>query len=137
MYYIQMVTTFRLVDYSARIPGARRKAEVGGKFVILSDGSHECLVMAPRKGFAFHANIVEAFLLEEGRAGRYNSKHDHYDTTGTGWSVLGGGHWRLIGPEALLTLEGTSLAYGSFPREGVRENMEKTGAFPGYRIEIS
>jgi len=118
--------------FGGSIPKERR-----GKFVILASDAGECMVMAPREFAAFHANIVEAFLMDQGRPGRFNAKRDYYYTEGTGWEVLGGGKWNISANDSILALGGTSLAYGDFPEHGIVDKIQLSGAFPGYKVRVN
>jgi hypothetical protein len=128
---------FMLIDYTAGHTGTDTgQTERGGKFIQLTDGEEECLVFSTGRRHPFHANIAEEFLRSRGRAGRYNHKRDHYFTEGTGWEIVGGGHWRLTMADLTVRLAGASLAYGAFKRRGLKKKIETSGAFPGYRVVV-
>lgn len=128
---------FTLIDYTTGQPGGSRgPKERGGKFIQLTDGKEECLVLSTRRRHPFHANIAEEFLLSKGMPGSYNQKRDHYFTEGTGWKVMGGGHWRLTAHDMTVRLAGASLSYGPFEDSGLARKIEKSGAFPGFRVIV-
>ena len=126
----------RIVDYTEKHFRKGAPPERGGKFVQLTDGTQDCLVLSPMGLHPFHANITEAFLLSEGTRGRYNSKRDHYFTGGSGWKVLGGGMWQLSEPEGTIHFGGASLAYGPFVSRGLSRRIKTSGAFDGFQVIV-
>ena len=127
---------FKIVDYTEEHFRKGAPPERGGKFVQLTDGTQDCLVLSPMDLHPFHANITEAFLLSKGTQGRYNSKRDHYFTETTGWKVLGGGVWRLSEPEGTIRFGGASLAYGPFVSRGLARRIKTSGAFEGFQVIV-
>lgn len=127
---------FKIIDYTEEYFRNNAPAERGGKFVQLTDGTQDRLVLSPMDLHPFHANITEAFLLSEGTQGRYNQKRDHYFTEKTGWEVLGGGVWRLSEPEGTISFGGASLAYGPFVSRGLAARIKTSGAFKGFRVIV-
>ena len=126
-----------VIDNSAQVYPGAMPDEREGKFVQLTDGTRQVIVFSPIKLHPYHANIAEAFLRQEGiTKGSYNSKRDHFNPVNTGWQILGGGTWRVIEKEKQLSMGGASQAYGPFIEEGLREIMESSPAFKGYKVKI-
>lgn len=124
---------FILIDYSAEHFGSlpiRR----GGKFIQVIQAHAQYIIMSPRELSVFHANIAERFFNARGIRGRYNHKRDSYHLEHPEWAILGGGHWEVDDETRILTLSGTSMAYGRFHGQGVALHMED--ALPGYKVII-
>ncbi len=126
----------KIIDYTEKHYRKGAPPERGGKFVQLTDGTRDCLVLSPMDLHPFHANIAEAFLLSEGVSGTYNTKRDNYFTEGSGWQVKGGGLWSLSEPEGTIRFGGASLAYGAFVSRGLARRIEGSGAFKGLKVIV-
>jgi hypothetical protein len=123
-----------LIDYGNVAP---RAAERRGKFIQVRRSDTEYLVLSPRAGAAYHANIAERFFSEMGVPGRYNRKRDSYQVKAPGWSIVGGGHFELNEDWREFRLSGTSMAYGRFDPAGLREKLAASGPLSGYRITVT
>lgn len=124
---------FELQDYSSvhhcRIPEQR-----DGKFIQAFSAKCQYIVMAPKEMCAFHANIAERFFTGLGVNGRYNHKRDEFKVDHSGWTIAGGGHWRIDDAALTLELAGESMAYGRFISNGLARDIES--ALPGYKVII-
>jgi len=131
---------FMLVDYS-RIecegkPLSPKGGQHEGKFVQVRDGSSEYLVLALKSQAAYHANVAERFFSDMGVTGSYDSRRDHYSVKDPGWTIVGGGHWKIDCGRGELELSGVSMAFGGFDRAGLARKLRATGRFKGFDIVI-
>ncbi|GAB4329186.1 MAG: hypothetical protein Kow0074_25540 [Candidatus Zixiibacteriota bacterium] len=86
-----------------------------GKFVHIIGPDDEFLILAPYEMFKWHAQIVSEFcrrhegvsciVLHRGEDARFDVP---------GWTVAGGGHYRLRRGARTLELGGSSKAYGPY-----------------------
>jgi hypothetical protein len=85
-----------------------------GKFVLLVKGNGLHLVLSPLSLTPYHINIVHRYLQMEGRgeveiigmaSGRILSRN---------WTAQGGGYYRILVPERILSLYGKSTAFGKY-----------------------
>ncbi len=90
-----------------------------GKFVLLRQRNQALyVVFSPMSRTPYHADIVESFL-EEFRLAEVNRRDSgHVQVITPGWSVRGGGYYRLSKEAPIqITLFGSSQAYGKFDLE--------------------
>ena len=108
-----------------------------GKFIQITDGNAEYIVLSPKALSAFHANIAERFCEDHGVAGAYRSKKkEYYIIYDPDWQIVGGGFWEINDQEKYLKLEGSSQAYGKFHTDGLAEGLERTEHLQGYRVIV-
>lgn len=107
-----------------------------GKFVQIRDGEKEYLVLSPKDLSTYHANVVERFCTEQGIAGSYNTKRDHYTVSSPNWEVVGGGVWTVDVKEKSLHLTGSSLAYGRYDRRGLQDRLASVRELAAYSVIV-
>lgn len=125
-----------VIDLSPPPEGGTAAATRGGKFVVLSDGAADYLVLSATKIHPYHANIVERFCGDRGIAGRYFKRPTGFFVTDPRWEVLGGGKWEADDGGRRLLLYDESSAYGRFPDERLGERVAATDPFRGFRVTI-
>ncbi|GAB4489895.1 MAG: hypothetical protein OHK006_22080 [Thermodesulfovibrionales bacterium] len=132
---------FLFVDYSGCISAAGASAdcppESYGKFIQVRNSRSEYLVCALTTAMPYHANIAERFFSTQGVPGRFNAKRDFFEVADSGWTVVGGGVWRLTAQEQTLTLSGSSQAYGRFEARGLQENIRRAPGMERLRIIVA
>ena len=108
-----------------------------GKFVHVAGPQDEFLLLSPTEFCKYHAHIVAHFcslrddvsFVPSGDNGRF---------TTPGWSVRGGGRFRLSRMGRLLLLWGSSKAYGAFDSEAIREKFNNDVAgWEKYEIRMA
>lgn len=88
-----------------------------GKFVVLDCRGELHVVFGPVNEFPYHANLVYEYLVTQARAQAVMADGSHCRVTSPGWSILGGGQYRLDDLTHVLHLSEKSTAYGKYPRE--------------------
>ena len=129
-----------VIDYSevyfALLNDAPVPTRRGGKFVVMTNGDRRYAVFSPRELSAYHANVVERFLWQQGIKGRYNEKGDLFRFVSGDWEVEGGGHWELDEAEGILQISGYSKSYGGVDLDGLASQLRQTDAFRAIRVVI-
>lgn len=125
-----------LIDYSriafrSFLPPYRK-----GKFIQVTDGETEYVVLAPYELATHHAMILERFCMQHDVKGIWVRKPSVFRILGGEWEVMGGGHFVIDDEERLLRLFGESTSYGSFDRYGLKRKMATVPVFQGYSIRI-
>jgi hypothetical protein len=106
-----------------------------GKFVLLRHRGTLHICLAERTLAGFHADIVERYCAEHGvPVTRADDRSPA--VPGPELQVLGGGRFELDPHRRTLRLYGVSIAYGSFPRAGLRDMLLASGLLPGYTITV-
>jgi hypothetical protein len=108
----------------------------GGKFVVMTNGDRHYAVFSPRELSAYHANIIERFLQQEGIQGRYNEKGDVFYFSSAEWKVDGGGFWELDESRGLLQLSGNSQSYGGADLQRLAAELNHTDTFRALQVAI-
>lgn len=93
-----------------------------GKFVVLEheseNGQRELhLVLGPVNEFPYHAHIVYEYLVNRGRAMAVMVDGSFCRVSSPGWSILGGGQYRLDDLTHTVHFNEKSTAYGKYPRQ--------------------
>jgi hypothetical protein len=134
------VLLFSLIDYSSvyftNMEKLRVPARRAGKFVQIMNLAFdkEYFVMSPKELSFFHANIVERFCLLNQIAGQYNAKKDFFRIRDGEWAVIGGGVFEIDDEAKVITLSGTSLAYGHFCQDGLKDKLMSSVQLQGYAV---
>jgi len=130
--YVEInVIDYSRVAFRSVLP-LRRK----GKFIQVTDGDTEYVVLAPYELASHHAVILERFCKQQEMKGIWIRKPSVFRILGGEWEVLGGGHFVLDDEERFLRLFGESTSYGSFDRDGLKGKLATVPAFGGYSIRI-
>jgi hypothetical protein len=133
---------FALIDYSSvyfiDIEKGLVPARRAGKFVQIMNLAFdkEYFVMSPKELSIFHANIVERFCLLNQIAGQYNAKKDFFRIRDWEWAVIGGGVFEIDDAAKVIGLSGTSLAYGQFCQDGLKNKLMSSDQLQGYAVNI-
>ncbi|MFH1811820.1 MAG: hypothetical protein ABIJ09_23980 [Pseudomonadota bacterium] len=106
-----------------------------GKFVLLRHEGAVQLCLAARSLASFHAHIVERYCAEQGVAVT-RSDAQGIVIPEPRVQVLGGGRFERDDRLCTLRLYGTSLGYGPFPRDGLRDMLLASAVLPGYTISV-
>ena len=106
------------------------------KFIVMAGDEGRYAAFSPRELSVYHADIVERLLLQHGVRGRYNMKGDVYYYDVPGWTVEGGGLWRLDQRQPALELFGHSASYGRLDLEAVAAELRQAGAFGGAEVTV-
>ena len=107
-----------------------------GKFIVMTGGGGRYAAFSPRELSVYHANVLERLLLRHGIRGQYNMKGDVYDYDAPGWTVEGGGLWRLDGRQGTLEISGRSASYGGVDLEELAGELHRAGAFGGVEVVV-
>ena len=108
-----------------------------GKFVHIVGPSDEFLCFSPRGMAKYHANIAQGFsrrrehlsfiMHPSGEDGRFAT---------AGWTVQGGGRFRLNRAERVLELWGSSKAYGDFDGPDLQEKIKTVPGWKEFEIRV-
>jgi len=107
-----------------------------GKFVHVVGLPNEFLLLSPTGLCKYHAHLVARFCSLRDDVSFLLSGDDGRFTT-AGWSVQGGGRFRLSRSERLLLLWGSSKAFGSFDGEALREKIRVAAGWENYEIRLA
>jgi len=107
-----------------------------GKFIQMTDGETEYVVLAPYELATHHAVVLERFCKQHEVRGMWIRKPSVFRILGGEWEIIGGGHFVIDDEERFLRLYGESTSYGSFDRDGLQGKMATVPAFRGYSIRI-
>jgi len=114
-----------LIDYSPilyeKVHGEPTPPRRTGKFVVISVGEVDYLVLAPMELSAHHAHLVERFAVQHGLDGILNQRGDYFALTDAAGRVEGGGRFEIEEQRGVLRLWGRSEAYGPVPPAKLRE----------------
>ncbi len=109
-----------------------------GKFVHIIGPSHEYLCFSPRGMAKYHANIAQGFsrrrehlsfvMHPSGEDGRFAT---------AGWTVKGGGRFRLNRAKHVLELFGSSKAYGTFDGIELQQKIRKVPGWEEFDVRIA
>ena len=131
---------FIFIDYTGLYFTAVAKtplpAITSGKFVRIRNGTTDYLIFSPKEFTKYHANIVERFCLDKGIEGNYDPEGKRYDILDQSWVVLGGGKYEKDESRKTLRLSDTSLAYGKFETQGLREAISGLPEYAGFTVLI-
>jgi len=135
------IKTLKIIDlsrqYFRKMMGLELPEKRAGKFIQITDGNREYIVLSPKGLYQFHANIAERFCEDRGVVGAYRSKKkEYYIIYDPDWQILGGGFWEINDREKRLMLEGSSQAYGKFHTEGLAKRLEETKKLQEYRVIV-
>jgi len=127
---------FRFIDYTGEffrsvIPPRRK-----GKFVQVTDGETDYVVLAPYELATHHAVILDRFCTLHEVKGAWIRKPAEFRILDGAWAILGGGHFEIDDDARSLRLFGDSMAYGGFDRDGLKEKLSTLPALQGYLIRI-
>jgi hypothetical protein len=106
-----------------------------GKFVLLRLHGQRHLCLAPRGVASFHAQIVERFCAARGLACRSVPAQERPEVAPE-LEVEGGGRYDLDEVGRALRLFGASVAYGPFPRDGLRDLLAASPRLAGYTLLV-
>lgn len=132
-----MPSTNKFVDFSKSYFKNNLPPQRGGKFVMIRGEGTLHLVFSPKGLDSYHANIVERFSLLKGAlAGAYAGGRDYFRLDEPGWTVEGGGYWKIDKAAKKVRFAGESKAYGRFDREALRRLVSGLGEFEGYGVKV-
>ena len=128
-------------DYSAigidRLAAQPSNGVSEGKFVHIIGPADEYLVFAPYERAKWHAQIVTEFcrrhedvsctVLHKGEDARFNVP---------GWTVAGGGHYRLRRVEKTMEMGGSSKAYGPYNDVTLPGKIRTVPGWAEYMISV-
>ena len=119
------------------IDGQPTPAAYEGKFVHIVGPQEEFLVLSPVELTEYHSHIVQRFSRRRADLSSISSPSGEEVRFGTpGWSVKGGGRFRLDRATRTLTLWGSSKAYGRADGAYLREALKTTPGWEGFSVEI-
>ena len=129
-----------LVDYSeltyAYAAATTVPQKRSGKFVQLSHGETEYLVLAPPESASYHADIVEKFCKEREIPGVYNPAGKRFLIHDPSWAIKGGGKFVIDDVEKAILLYDNSMAYGRFDQGGLQEKISEIKKWRDYKVRI-
>lgn len=108
-----------------------------GKFVHIIGPDDEYLVFAPYKLAKWHAQIVIEFCRRHEEASctvLHRGEDARFDLPG--WTVSGGGHYRLRRNEKTLELGGSSKAYGPYNEVTLPGKIRTVPGWAEYTISV-
>ncbi|MDH4161197.1 MAG: hypothetical protein OEW15_00700 [Nitrospirota bacterium] len=107
-----------------------------GKFVQIWNSNEIYLILSPKELTKYHANIVERFCMDKGIEGSYDSRKEKFFIHDKAWHILGGGKFERDGNKKAIKFSDTSMAYGKFKTDGMKEMLAALPEFAGYTIMI-
>ena len=108
-----------------------------GKFVHIVGPDDEYLVLSPTEMTKFHAHIVARFCrLHEELSSSFSASHEKVDIDQRGWRVRGGGRFRIDASAKVITLWGSSKAYGVFDTERILKGLRDAPGYEGHVVHI-
>jgi len=126
----------QVIDYSRVAFGPSLPPRRKGKFVQVTDGETEYVVLAPYELATHHAVILDRFCVQHEVKGAWIRKPAEFRILEGAWAILGGGHFEIDEDARSLRLFGDSMAYGGFDRDGLKEKLAANRDFQGYSIRI-
>jgi hypothetical protein len=109
-----------------------------GKFVHIIGPNDEYLCFSPRGMAKYHANIAQIFsrrreflsfiMHPSGEDGRFATP---------GWTVKGGGRFRLSRTNKTLELWGTSKAYGKFDGPDLQAKIKTVSGWNSFDVQLA
>ncbi len=122
-----------IIDYSSLwfcdINKEPLPAKRNGKFILLINETSRWAVFSPKALSPYHANIAERFCSQQNIPGTYNAAKSKYYISDPTWNINGGGRWDIDDEQNLLTIYGSSDAYGSLDLHGLSRMIEETGKY--------
>ena len=118
-----------------RLGDAKDDGDHEGKFVHIVGPSEEFVVFAPYGTVKWHAQIVIEFCRRHNDASctsLHGGEDARFDIPG--WSVAGGGHYRLNRQARTLELGGSSKAYGHFNAVTLPGKIHTVPGWAEYKI---
>ena len=107
-----------------------------GKFVHVAGPHEEFLLLAPTQMCKYHAHIVAHFCSLRDDVSFVLSGDDGRLTT-PGWSVRGGGRFRLDRTGHRLWLWGSSKAYGAFHGQPICRKLRGIAGWAEYEVQCA
>jgi hypothetical protein len=108
-----------------------------GKFVHIVGPTDEYLVLSPTGLTKFHAHIIERFCqLHAQLSCSLSPSQQEMLIDQRGWSVRGGGRFRLDRKTKTLTLWGSSKAYGDFDGAQIQERLSDAAGWNDYAVRL-
>jgi hypothetical protein len=108
-----------------------------GKFIHIVGPDNEYFCICPRALAKYHAHIAQRFsrrrdhlsfvMMPSGDDGRFMTP---------GWTVVGGGRFRLDRSKHILDLWGSSRAYGRFNGPELQAKIRTVPGWENYRIRV-
>ncbi len=136
----KIMATF-FIDYTPlyfrEVVGSPVPHSVSGKFVRIRNDSADYLVFSPKEFTKFHSNIVERFCLAKGIEGSYDAEGKRFDIADMAWTVAGGGKYEIDRDKKTIKVYDTSMAYGAFDREWIRETLRAVPEFSGFAVQTA
>lgn len=130
----------RFVDYSRAFYEGIEKTAVPkvreGKFVQITHGDDEYIVFSPKELCKYHSDIVEHFARGGGLTVSADRSGDAVEFDDSSWRIVGGGRMRIDEAGSNIDLGGSSQAYGSFERPGLKDKLARMGEFDGYKVDL-
>lgn len=108
-----------------------------GKFVHVTGPDAEYLILSPTELTKFHSQIIRRFCALHPAASCVSSpsgEESHFDVPG--WTIKGGGRFRLDRDSRTLILWDSSKAYGPFDAHRIRGELEKMPEWDRWAIRI-
>jgi hypothetical protein len=108
-----------------------------GKFVHIVGPEEEYICLCPRGLAKYHAHIAQRFSRRRDHLSFIMSPSGDDGRFATpGWTVTGGGRFRLDRVEQILDLWGSSKAYGDFNGPELQAKIRTVPGWENYRIRI-
>ncbi|MBI3872936.1 MAG: hypothetical protein HY304_07675 [candidate division Zixibacteria bacterium] len=112
-------------------------SEHQGKFVHIVGPQEEFLVLSPIELTEYHAHIVQRFSRRRADLSSVSTPAGDVVLFGTpGWSIKGGGRYRLDRGHRTLSLWGSSKAYGQFDGEHLRDTLKITSGWEDFAVDL-
>jgi len=95
---------------------ARIASKLVCKFVYIAGPSGDMLVYGPVSIYPYHAELVSRFCDQRGIPSAWVKKPDLCEILAPGFAVKGGGWLEISRLQSVLSIYGTSTAYGKYER---------------------
>ena len=117
--------------------GGRLPEVYEGKFVHITGPKEEYLVLSPVELTEYHAHIVQRFSRRRAEISSVSLPSGQEVRFGTpGWSIKGGGRFRLDKTTRRILLWGASKAYGAFDGAYIREALRQSNGWDDVDVQI-
>lgn len=114
------------------------KTSLDCKFVLLSSSDDELiLIFGPLREFSYHAKLIEYFCDQYNIHAGWTRRPDLFEIFSSQYKINGGGWFRFDFNRQLLSVTGSSTAYGRFNQEKMTIALNSADFVDGLEIKVT